>query len=173
MIYSFDSSTSTLSLSATWSGAFIALTLATGPDSTIVVGDALRSITVLKYTAGSRPKLEEVAKDYRSRYMVGVESISPPTTGTVDGAREFIGAETDLNLFTVQYDPSTAAGRLEDAGNLTPRGSFHLGEMVSRFRHGQFSYCSNRSRSRCQSAKRIAIFVSQASSDSNMATPLE
>lgn len=104
-----------------------------------MVGDALRSITVLKYTSGARPKLEEVAKDYRSRYMVGVESISPSTKETVvEGPREFIGAETDLNLFTVQHDPSTAAGRLEDAGNLTPRGSFHLGEMVSRFRHGEF-----------------------------------
>jgi DNA damage-binding protein 1 len=68
--------------------------------------------------------------------MVGVESISPPTLVQEGTPKELIGAETDLNLFTVQYDPSSAAGRLEDAGNLSPRGSFHLGEMVSRFRHG-------------------------------------
>lgn len=94
-------------------------------------------MTLLKFTASPEPKLEEVARDYRSRYMVGVESILSPSIDAENLTREFIGAETDLNLFTVQYDPSSAAGRLEDAGSLAPRGSFHLGEMVSKFRHGE------------------------------------
>ncbi|GAA5939977.1 uncharacterized protein JCM15063_004361 [Sporobolomyces koalae] len=140
LIYTFDPTKSLLSLAATWSGAFIALSLARGPDSTIIVGDALRSITVLRWSADARqPKLEEVAKDYRSRYMVGAESILPPSaSGDQEAVREIVGAETDLNLFTVEYDPSSQSGRLEDAGTLAARGSFHLGEMVSRFRHGIF-----------------------------------
>ncbi|GAA5851088.1 hypothetical protein JCM3766R1_006484 [Sporobolomyces carnicolor] len=154
VVYSFDPERNSLSLTATWSGAFIALALARGPDdSTLVVGDALRSVTLLRYTAAGTkggPKLEQVARDYRSRYMVAVESIDPPSSSsskpdatrdeTETIAREFIGAESDLNLFTVQYDPSTeqSSGRLEDAGSLVPRGSFHLGEMVSKFRHGVF-----------------------------------
>ncbi|GAA6009649.1 hypothetical protein JCM11491_001047 [Sporobolomyces phaffii] len=138
LVFTFDEAQSSLSLSASWSGAFIALALARGPGTTLVVGDALRSITLLEYTHSPRPNLKEVARDYRSRYMVGVESILPPSANIDGSARELIGAETDLNLFTVQYDPSSAAGRLEDAGSLVPRGIYHLGEMVSRFRHGTF-----------------------------------
>ncbi|GAA5973926.1 hypothetical protein JCM21900_005000 [Sporobolomyces salmonicolor] len=131
-VYSLDPAAGSLSLVATWSGAFIALTLAPGPSSTLVVGDALRSITLLRFSSSPRPQLDELAKDYASRYMVGVEALG-------GDAHEFLGAETDLNLFTVQRTDEQAAQRsLEDAGTLHPAGAFHLGELVSRFRHGVF-----------------------------------
>ncbi|GJN94374.1 hypothetical protein Rhopal_007453-T1 [Rhodotorula paludigena] len=119
-----------LAVVATWSGAFIALTLAVTADGHLAVGDALRSITLLRFHRAPQPKLEEVAKDYRSRYMVGVEALAdgPP--------RQLIGAETDLNLFTVEHDPAAGVRNLADAGILAPAGAFHLGELVSRFRHG-------------------------------------
>ncbi|GAA5952645.1 hypothetical protein JCM3765_002231 [Sporobolomyces pararoseus] len=180
LVYSFDLSNNSLSLSATWSGAFIALSVARGPDSTIVVADALRSMTLLKFTASPQPKLEEVARDYRSRYMVGVESILSPSEDAENQTREFIGAETDLNLFTVQYDPSSAAGRLEDAGNLAPRGGFHLGEMVSRFRHGVFGQQYGDSSGAAQpklifttSAGSIGIIAELDSSASTLLSSLE
>ncbi|GAA5997405.1 hypothetical protein JCM5350_003830, partial [Sporobolomyces pararoseus] len=180
LIYSFDLSNNSLSLTATWSGAFIALSLARGPDATIVVGDALRSMTLLKFTASPEPKLEEVARDYRSRYMVGVESILSPSIDAENQTREFIGAETDLNLFTVQYDPSSAAGRLEDAGSLAPRGSFHLGEMVSKFRHGVFGQQYGDSSGAAQpklifttSAGSIGIIAELDSSASKLLSSLE
>ncbi|CEQ42082.1 SPOSA6832_03869, partial [Sporobolomyces salmonicolor] len=129
-VYLLDPAAGSLSLVATWSGAFIALTLAPGPSSTLLVGDALRSITLLRFSSSPRPKLDELAKDYASRYMVGVEALG-------GDAHEFLGAETDLNLFTVQRTDEQAAQRsLEDAGTLHPAGAFHLGELVSRFRHG-------------------------------------
>lgn len=127
-----------LEVVATWSGAFVALSLAAGAEGTLVVGDALRSITVLRFslpsTAAAKPKLEELGKDYRSRYMVGVESLasfSPPSS-----VERFIGAETDLNLFTVERDPAAGVRNLADAGTLSPAGAWHLGEMVTRFRRG-------------------------------------
>jgi len=123
-----------LSLSATWGGAFVAYTLAAGEDEgTLVVGDALRSVTLLRYTAPASPpmqgRLDEVARDYRSRYMLGVAPLA--------GGSELLGAETDLNLFTLTRDEGAAReGRLGDAGVLEARGQWHLGEMVSRFRPG-------------------------------------
>lgn len=135
-----------LALSATWGGAFVAYTLAAREpqgagagageglgDGTLLVGDALRSVTLLRYhppaSAPMQGRLEEVARDYRSRYMLGVAPLA--------GGSEVLGAETDLNLFTLERDEGAErAGRLEDAGMLQARGQWHLGEMVSRFRPG-------------------------------------
>ncbi|GAA5871751.1 hypothetical protein JCM8547_008132 [Rhodosporidiobolus lusitaniae] len=143
---------------ATWSGAFVALSLAAAPSGVLVVGDALRSITALRFSlpstssaagvqsAALKPRLEELGKDYRSRYMVGVESLSsfPPSPSTSPSStststvERFLGAETDLNLFTVERDPQAGVRNLADAGILTPGGAWHLGEMVTRFRPGPF-----------------------------------
>ncbi|KPV73328.1 uncharacterized protein RHOBADRAFT_55089 [Rhodotorula graminis WP1] len=124
-----------LSLSATWGGAFVAYTLAAGDEpGTLVVGDALRSVTLLRYTAPTgapmQGRLDEVARDYRSRYMLGVAPLGA-------GSGEVLGAETDLNLFTLGRDEGAERqGRVGDAGVLEARGQWHLGEMVSRFRPG-------------------------------------
>jgi hypothetical protein len=142
-----DDASVELEVVATWSGAFVALSLAAGADGTLVVGDALRSITVLRFSlpspssaaASTKPKLEELGKDYRSRYMVGVESLPSPSSSSDGPAVErFIGAETDLNLFTVEREPAAGVRNLADAGTLTAGGAFHLGEMVTKFRRGVF-----------------------------------
>ncbi|GAA6037467.1 hypothetical protein JCM8097_008202 [Rhodosporidiobolus ruineniae] len=161
-----------LQVVAAWSGAFVALSLAAGPDGTLVVGDALRSITVLRFSLPSssasstgtapRPKLEELGKDYRSRYMVGVEALS-----SVGETQRFLGAETDLNLFTVERDPQAGVRNLADAGTLTPAGAFHLGEMVTRFRHGSFGQLlssSSDSPSSGQSITPQLVFTTSAGS---------
>ncbi|GAA5820215.1 hypothetical protein JCM10212_006784 [Sporobolomyces blumeae] len=139
-VYEVDPANRSLTLVATWSGAFIALTLALGPRLTLVVGDAFRSITLLRFSTSPKPSLDEVAKDYRSRYMVGAEALAvDPRAAGANGLDEYLGADSDLNLFTVQHDAAAiASGRLQDAGTLAPGGSFHLGEMVSRFRRGTF-----------------------------------
>ncbi|BGP20195.1 hypothetical protein JCM10213_005951 [Rhodosporidiobolus nylandii] len=131
---------------ATWSGAFVALSLAAAPNGTLVVGDALRSIAALRFSlptgpsaAGKRPKLEELGKDYRSRYMVGVEALTSASGRSEEGETErYIGAETDLNLFTVERDAKAGVKNLADAGTLSAAGAWHLGEMVTRFRPGSF-----------------------------------
>ncbi|KAL8286521.1 hypothetical protein RQP46_004538 [Phenoliferia psychrophenolica] len=114
---------------ATWSGAFIALNLSACGNNTLLVGDAMRSVTLLRL--GTTPYvLEEVARDYRALYMAAIAPL-----GTND---EFIGAETDLNLFTVQKENVTTARSMADEHALSPRGVFHLGEMVTRFCSGSF-----------------------------------
>ncbi|BGP43549.1 hypothetical protein JCM10449v2_007590 [Rhodotorula kratochvilovae] len=120
-----------LALSASWGGAFVAYALAAREDGTLLVGDALRSVTLLRFhppqSAPMQGRLEELARDYRSRYMLGVAPLA---------GGEVLGAETDLNLFTLEREKGAEQGRLEDAGVLKPRGQWHLGQMVSRFRPG-------------------------------------
>lgn len=148
-----------LILSATWSGAFIAYTLARGPTSTtLIVGDALRSVTLLEYvppaSAPMQAKLKELGKDYRARYMVAVEALSPfeqdgttttaaassasPSGGaTANGTQRIIGAEADLNMFTLERHPQAGARNLAEAGTLAAQAQWHAGEVISRFRRGE------------------------------------
>lgn len=143
-----------LTLSATWSGAFIAYMLARGPSPrTLLVGDALRSVTLLEYvppaSAPMQAQLKELGKDYRARYMVAVEALSSGRgTATAEGEaggdggggglQRIIGAEADLNMFTLERDAQAGARNLADAGVLSAQGQWHVGEVVSRFRRGTF-----------------------------------
>ena len=141
-----------LTSSATWSGAFIAYMLARGPSPrTLIVGDALRSVTLLEYvppaSAPMQAQLKELGKDYRARYMVAVEALSS-SRGAVEGGegggggglQRIIGAEADLNMFTLERDAQAGARDLADAGVLSAQGRWHVGEVVSRFRRGTFRY---------------------------------
>ncbi|KWU45538.1 hypothetical protein RHOSPDRAFT_16259 [Rhodotorula sp. JG-1b] len=124
-----------LTSSATWSGAFIAYMLARGPSPrTLIVGDALRSVTLLEYvppaSAPMQAQLKELGKDYRARYMVAVEALS----SRGGGLQRIIGAEADLNMFTLERDAQAGARDLADAGVLSAQGRWHVGEVVSRFR---------------------------------------
>ncbi|GAA5877302.1 hypothetical protein JCM3774_001631 [Rhodotorula dairenensis] len=128
-----------LTLSATWSGAFIAYTLARGSAPlTLIVGDALRSVTLLSYvppaTAPMQAQLKELGKDYRARYMVAVEALS--SDGGDGKVERIVGADADLNLFTLERDAQVAARSLADAGVLAAQGQWHVGQVVSRFRRG-------------------------------------
>lgn len=141
-----------LTLSATWSGAFIAYMLARGPSPrTLIVGDALRSVTLLEYvppaSAPMQGQLKELGKDYRARYMVAVEALSSSRGSTAEGEegkgggggmQRIIGAEADLNMFTLERDAQAGARDLADAGVLSAQGRWHVGEVVSRFRRGIF-----------------------------------
>lgn len=92
----------------------------------------MRSLTLLRF-AHSPYRIEEIARDYNAHYMSAVEAISGK-----DGADkgEYIGAETDFNLFTVMKENTTNARSMADEYSLSPRAAFHLGEMVSKFKHG-------------------------------------
>ncbi|GAA5985538.1 hypothetical protein JCM10908_007016 [Rhodotorula pacifica] len=130
-----------LTLSASWSGAFIPYTLACGPaPRTLIVGDALRSITLLEYvppaSAPMQAQLKELGKDYRARYMVTVETLSSVPDRDEQGLQRIIGAEADLNIFTLERDVQAGARNLADAGVLAAQGQWHVGEMISRFRRG-------------------------------------
>ena len=133
-----------------------------------------------KYKPGSPklPLLQEVARDYRGKYLTAAEWVDYPTPSSnggsnaatretddeemgeatdlsnagaevekgkaaAKGGEEFIGAEIDLNLFTVMKEDVTTTRSMEDEFTLSPRGEFHLGEMVSKFVRGQSSFPSS------------------------------
>lgn len=91
----------------------------------------MQSLSLLNFTI-LPPSLKLVAQDYRANYMSAAQAIvrgdGEPT--------EFIGAELDLNLFTVEKEDVTTARSMMDEHALSPRGVFHLGEMVSQFCRG-------------------------------------
>ncbi|GAA6020604.1 hypothetical protein JCM10207_008684 [Rhodosporidiobolus poonsookiae] len=134
-----------LEVVATWSGAFVALSLSAPADGSgrLVVSDALRSITVLRFSiAHGQAKLAELAKDYRSRYMLGAVALPPPPGGEGEGqggVERYLGAETDLNFFTVERDPSAGVRDIAQAGTLQVAGGWHKGEMVTKFAKGSFA----------------------------------
>lgn len=125
---------------ATWGGSFISLNLTSRHD-TLLVGDAMRSITLLRFTP-SPPSMIEIARDYNAHYMAAVESLAGhETDSTIVAGEEFIGAEIDLNLFTVQKEDVTTSRSMTDEMGLGERGGFHLGEIVAKFCRGE-SRCS-------------------------------
>ncbi|GAB6033172.1 DNA damage-binding protein 1a [Chamberlinius hualienensis] len=90
----------------------------------ILIGDLMRSITLLQYKS-MEGTLDEIARDYQSNWMTAVEILDDDT---------FLGAENSFNLFVCQKD--SAATTDEDRQHLQKVGQFHLGEFVNVFRHG-------------------------------------
>ncbi|CAD6191269.1 unnamed protein product [Caenorhabditis auriculariae] len=91
----------------------------------ILVGDLMRSIQLLNYKS-REGTFEELAKDWRAMWMMGVEFIT---------ADHVIGAESSGNLFTCELDktkPESDGGRYK----LVPNGFYYLGEGLNVFRRG-------------------------------------
>ncbi len=106
-------------------GHIIALKVET-KDNLIVVGDLMKSITLLEYQRESGlGGIVEIAHDFSSNWMTAVDILDDNT---------YLGAESSYNLFTVQRN---ADGDTEDKrGTLDLCGTFHLGDSVNRFRRG-------------------------------------
>lgn len=90
----------------------------------ILVGDLMRSITLLAYKP-MEGNLEEIARDFNPNWMSAIEILDDDT---------FLGAENSFNLFTCQKD--SAATTDEERQHLQEVGMYHLGEFVNVFRHG-------------------------------------
>nr|CAG4648473.1 EOG090X00HD [Polyphemus pediculus] len=90
----------------------------------ILVGDLMRSITLLQYKS-MEGSFEEMARDSNPNWMAAIEILDDDT---------FLGAENSFNLFVCQKD--SAATTEEERQQLTEVGRFHLGDMVNVFRHG-------------------------------------
>lgn len=114
---------------AFWGGAFIALTLTSKGDE-LLVGDAIRSIILLKFFKGA---LSEVARDYNSHYITAAQSLSSGKSEE----QEFIAATTSLNLFAVIKENATTHRSMVDEYSFGNRGGWHLGEIVSGFYPGE------------------------------------
>ncbi|SGY17674.1 BQ5605_C015g07854 [Microbotryum silenes-dioicae] len=120
---------------ATWGGAFVAFSLVSLAKDQILVGDALRSLTLLQLERNSQngsagsSRLVEVARDYSPHYVTAFAPVSPTS-------KEFVGAESDLNLFTVAKDQTHNSRTGQAEIELVDQGRFHLGELVTSFNSG-------------------------------------
>jgi DNA damage-binding protein 1 len=90
----------------------------------IVVGDLMKSLCLLVYREVD-DTIEQIARDYNANWMSSVGILDDDT---------YIGAETHMNLFTVQKN--SGANNEETRQILRVVGGFHLGEFVNRFHHG-------------------------------------
>lgn len=101
----------------------IALYLKTKGDF-IIVGDIMRSITLLQYKT-MEGSFEEIARDYNPNWMTAIEILDDDT---------FLGAENSYNLLVCQKD--SCAMTDEERQSMQEVAQFHLGDMVNVFRHG-------------------------------------
>uniref|UniRef100_U5EVD6 DNA damage-binding protein 1 n=1 Tax=Corethrella appendiculata TaxID=1370023 RepID=U5EVD6_9DIPT len=90
----------------------------------ILVGDLMRSITLLQYKQ-MEGSFEEISRDYEPNWMTAVEILDDDN---------FLGAENNSNLFVCQKD--SAATTDEERQQMPEVAQFHLGDMVNVFRHG-------------------------------------
>lgn len=111
---------------ATHHGHILSLFLKTLPSSPTltIVGDLMRSISVLEYSP-QQHILEEVARDYNANWMTALEILTEET---------YLGAENWNNLFVVKRN--TQGPSDEVRCRLDTQGEFHLGEMVNKFMRG-------------------------------------
>lgn len=104
-------------------GNVLALYMAARGDF-IVVGDLMKSITLLMYKA-DEGALDMAACDFNSNWLTAVEMLDDDT---------YLAAENSNNLFVVRKNSDVATD--EDRSRLEPVGKYHLGEHVNRIRPG-------------------------------------
>ncbi|WFC95195.1 hypothetical protein MBRA1_001842 [Malassezia brasiliensis] len=121
--YAFDAAASAIALVSRWGCAFVASSLALAPDDrTIVVGDAMRSLTVL--AVSDTGALTELARDLDPYWTTAVAAY--------DTARQqYLGADIAMNLFVTARVPTHVQG---EWGHVMRRtAAFHYGDMINRF----------------------------------------
>lgn len=112
-----------LRLECSYFNNIIALYLKTRGDF-ILVGDLVRSITLLQYKT-MEGSFEEIARDFSPNWMTGVEILDDDT---------FLGAENAYNIFVCQRD--SAASTDEERQQMTEVGQIHVGDQINVFCHG-------------------------------------
>lgn len=163
---SSDDSSWTLSELDTWGGSFIATTLATRKSpqgDQLLVGDALRSVTLLKLVkseATGKALLNEVAREHTSQGIMAVQFIDDD---------HYIAADLNLNVFTM----SKSAAAQPNSVKLQQDGLFHLGEIVTKFSQGRGlsgkSFMETNSSASCVLGSLVPKFSqSQAFNQSNL-----
>lgn len=92
----------------------------------LLVGDVVRSVTLLRYRA-TESVLEEVARDFNTNYMRAIEIMD-----SMDD--HFLGCDDQANLFCVRR--RLEASSEEQQSKLELRGEYHLGDYVNVMRRG-------------------------------------
>lgn len=133
-------------------GHTLALYLDTRGDF-ILVGDLMKSITLLRYNPVNS-SIEEAAAEPGTNWMSSVAMIDDNT---------FIGAETHHNLFTAVRYPGAATE--EERLRLDITGEFHSGEFINRFRQGSLVMLPQEAEDTSSSAAAAALPLSGGASD--------
>ena len=97
---------------------------------TLLVGDLVRSLTVLRYNPAIKA-LEEVARDFNSNYLRSI-AIMEGSSGRSE--QTYFGSDTEGNLFALQYQADAASD--EERMRLETCAEFHLGDDINVFRAG-------------------------------------
>lgn len=121
--YAFDAAADSVALVSRWGCAFVASSLAMAPDGrTLVVGDAMRSLTVL--AVSDTGALTELARDLDPYWTTAVAAY--------DVARQqYLGADIAMNLFVTARVPTPVQ---DEWGHVMRRtAAFHYGDMINRF----------------------------------------
>ena len=84
----------------------------------------MKSMSLLVYKP-SLGRIEEISRDYQPNWMTAVSILDEDT---------FLGAENSYNIFTVHKNADATSD--EERMRLEPVGSFHVGDLINRFRKG-------------------------------------
>mmetsp|Transcript_30515 Transcript_30515/g.37255 ORF Transcript_30515/g.37255 Transcript_30515/m.37255 type:complete len:945 (+) Transcript_30515:2-2836(+) len=101
-------------------------------DNIAIVGDLMRSISVLEYDKINNT-IEEVARDYNANWVTAVEMLASDV---------YLGAENWNNLFILKRNTNPNASD-ELKCRLETQAEFHLGEMVNKFMKGSLVMSSS------------------------------
>lgn len=111
----------------THSNQITSLFLKTKGDS-ILVGDVVRSMTLLRYKPHERA-LQEIARDPNSSYLRGVEILDGASSEDI-----FVGADLSGNLHCHRQQSDAVTD--EQRSQLEACGEFHLGDYLNVLRRG-------------------------------------
>ncbi|KNC54611.1 DNA damage-binding protein 1 [Thecamonas trahens ATCC 50062] len=115
---------------AVYHGQILALSLRVHNDDTIVVGDLMKSLMLLRFDAKAR-EFVQLAKDYAVAWLTAVEVLEGP-----DGSDEvgYLAADNSFNVIALQRTAGASAA--DDDHRLLRAGVIHLGEFVNTFVRG-------------------------------------
>lgn len=91
----------------------------------ILVGDLMKSMSLLLYKP-DEGAIDETARDFNANWMLAVAMLDDDET--------YLGAENNLNLFTVARNVDAMTD--EERSRLEITGEYHLGELVNVFTRG-------------------------------------
>lgn len=168
-----------------WSAAFTAITLSSPQEKLLVVGDALRSLVVLRVNdvagASKANVLQEMSRDCDPYWTTAAEQIDA-------GSQTYIGADIAFNLYTsqrlalsddAQRNRKEAILRNIEAGQ-TPdeddvlqhsdgwsrimerRGAYHYGDLVNKFRRASLVGSASSRTGRTHDIDPRLVFVTAA-----------
>lgn len=120
--YAWDADTRCLKLCARWGCAFMASCLA-AHDTTVVVGDAMHSLTVLQVEADGA--LRQVARDLDPYWTTAVGVYNAST-------QEYVGADIAMNVFVAQRLALSATAGEPWSHVMRRTTAFQYGDMVNR-----------------------------------------